>query len=47
MPFLLSLTPDHLHAKVKILYIQEVVNAIRETGNHEWIGEFEKKYGLT
>ncbi len=46
IPFLLSLIPHHLHPKVKILYIQEVVEAIRETGRHEWICEFEKKYGL-
>lgn len=44
--FLLSLIPHYLHTKVKILYIQEVVEAIRETGRHEWISEFEKKYGL-
>lgn len=46
IPFLLSLIPQHLHPKVKILYIHEVVEEIRETGRHEWIGEFEKKYGL-
>ncbi|MBL6983852.1 MAG: hypothetical protein ISR58_21925 [Anaerolineales bacterium] len=46
MPFLLSLIPGHLHSKIKILYIQEVVEAIRESGRHVWIGEFEKKYGL-
>ena len=45
-PFLLSLVPEHLHPKVKILYIQEVVEAIRGSGRHEWIGEFETKYGL-
>ena len=43
MPFLLSLIPDHLHPKIKVLYIQGVVAAIRETGRHDWIGEFEKK----
>jgi len=46
MPFLLSLIPGHLHSKIKILYIQEVVRAVKETGQHEWIGEFEKKYGM-
>jgi len=46
MPFLLSLIPDHLHPNIKVLYIQEVVAAISETGQHDWIGEFEKKYGL-
>ncbi len=46
MPFLLSLIPGHLHSKIKILYIQEVVEAIRELGRHEWVGEFEKKYGF-
>lgn len=46
MPFLLSLVPDDLHPKIKILYIQEVIEAIRESGQHEWVWEFEKKYGL-
>ncbi len=46
MPFLISLIPSHLHSKIKVLYIQEVVMAIKETDRHEWVGEFEKKYGL-
>ena len=45
-PFLLSLVPERLHPKIKIIYIQEVVDAIRESGRHEWISEFEMKYGL-
>jgi len=46
IPFLLSLIPNHLHSKIKVLYIQQVVEAIRETGRHRWMEEFEKKYGL-
>lgn len=46
LPFLLSLIPEHLNSKVKVLYIQELVEAIRKTGRHKWIGEFERKYGL-
>ena len=46
MPFLLSLIPGHLHSKIKLLYIQELVDAIRESGRHEWVGEFEIKYGM-
>ena len=45
MNFLLSLIPEHLHSKIKVLYIQEVVEAIQKTGRHEWVDEFEKKYG--
>jgi len=46
MPFLLSLIPGHIHSKIKVLYIQEVVGAIREMVRHDWVGEFERKYGM-
>ena len=46
MPFLLSVLPEHLHTKVKVLYIQELVEAIRATGRHEWIDAFALKYGI-
>lgn len=46
MPFLLSLIPPAAIAYIKFLYIQDVVKAIRESGWHEWIGEFERKYRL-
>ena len=46
MPFLLLLIPAAARARIKVLYIQDVVTAIRESGRHEWIGEFERKYGL-
>ena len=46
MPFLLSVTPEKLHDKIKVVYIKDVVAAICETGRHEWVEEFEMKYGL-
>jgi hypothetical protein len=47
MPFLLSFVPETLHERVKMLSIQQVVDAIKSTGKQEWIGEFESKYGLS
>ena len=44
-PFLVSLLPPPIRDRVKLVAIQDVVNAIRCTNRHEWIGEFEKKYG--
>jgi hypothetical protein len=46
MSFSLSLIPPAAIARIKVLYIQDVVSAIRESGRYEWIGEFERKYGL-
>jgi hypothetical protein len=46
MPYLLEYVPAGLRAKVGMITIQEVAVAIRESGRHEWIGEFERKYGL-
>ncbi len=46
MPFLLSLNPPAAHARIHVVYIQDVVSAIRESVRHEWLGEFERKYGL-
>jgi hypothetical protein len=45
MPFLLSFVPETLHERVEMLSIQQVVDAIKSTGNHEWVGEFKSKYG--
>jgi len=47
MPFMLSLVPSELRSRVGMVTIQNVVQAIREAGRHgDWIGEFERKYGL-
>ena len=46
VPFLFSLIPERLHSNFKVLYIQELVESIRDSGNHEWVCEFERKYGL-
>jgi hypothetical protein len=46
MPFLLSLLLESVHDRVATVSIQQVVAAIRSSGRHEWIAEFERKYGL-
>jgi hypothetical protein len=46
MPFLLSLTPQSFHTRVASVGIQQVVSAIKSSGRHAWITEFERKYGL-
>lgn len=46
MPFLLSLLPDSAIERIAVITIQDVVEAIRATGRHEWVSEFEAKYGL-
>jgi POLQ-like helicase len=46
MPFLLSMVPQPLLASVATVSIQQVVAAIKASGRHEWIAEFERKYGL-
>jgi len=35
MPFLLSLIPTAASARIKVLYIQDVVSAILESGRYE------------
>jgi POLQ-like helicase len=45
MPFLLSLLPESVHNRVATVGIQQVVAAIRSSGRHEWIAQFERKYG--
>lgn len=47
LPFLLEFVPMELRDRVKMVSIQDVVLEIKSTGRHEWIGEFERKYGLT
>jgi len=46
MPYLLGLVPEALRPRVHSITIQDVVAAVRASGRHEWIGEFERKYGL-
>ena len=46
MPFLLSLLPESVHDRIATVSIQQVVAAIRSSGRHEWIAEFERKHGL-
>jgi hypothetical protein len=46
IPFLLSLTPLTLRDRIAAITIQEVASAVRETGRHEWLDEFDAKYGL-
>jgi hypothetical protein len=45
MTFLMSLLPESARERIAVVTIQDVVEAIRTIGRHEWIGEFEKKYG--
>jgi hypothetical protein len=47
MPFLLAFVPEQWRRQVGVITIQEVVSATRESGRHEWIGAFERKYGLS
>lgn len=47
VPLLLSLVPENLHDRVAMVSIQQVVQAIKSSGRHTWIEEFEKKYGLS
>lgn len=47
LPLLLSFVPEGLHDRVATISLQHVVMAIKSTGRHEWIQEFESKYGLS
>jgi hypothetical protein len=44
--FLRTFVPQQYQQRVINLSIQQVVEAIKDTRRHEWIFEFEKKYGL-
>lgn len=46
MTVLLDLVPEALRDRVGRITVQQVVNAIRATGRHPWIGEFESRYAL-
>lgn len=45
-PFLLSLTPEHLHKRINKITIQQLVAEIKKLGNYPWVHSFEEKYGL-
>jgi hypothetical protein len=45
-PLLLSLVPLPLRDHMADISIQQMVSAIKATGRHKWIGQFEEKYGL-
>jgi len=46
MDFLMGLVPKEVRARIAGISIQQVVEAIKESGGYPWIAEFEKKYGL-
>ena len=47
IPFLLSIIPEELHERFRVLYIQEILDEIWATDRHEWVNDFEKKYGFS
>jgi hypothetical protein len=47
LPFLRSLVPEALRSQVVSVSIQQVVAAIKKSGRHSWVTEFERKYGLS
>lgn len=46
MPFLVGLLPENLRQRVSYVTVQELVAEIGRAGGHEWLPEFESKYGL-
>jgi hypothetical protein len=47
MTFLRSFVPPELQPRIVSVSVQALVDAIRASGNHgDWIGAFERKYGL-
>jgi hypothetical protein len=46
MPMLLDFVPEVARSQVVAVTIQDVVAAIKAGGGHEWVGQFEEKYGL-
>jgi hypothetical protein len=45
LPLLEGFVPDEKRSQIVSLRVQDVVRAIRESGRHPWITEFETKYG--
>lgn len=46
MPFLMTFVPDVIRSRIYSISIQAVVGAFSEYDSLDWLGEFEKKYGL-
>jgi hypothetical protein len=46
IPLLLSYVPECQRKRILAVSIQDVVARIKESGRHDWIAGFEKKYGL-
>jgi hypothetical protein len=46
MAYLLTLLPESVRDRIARVSIQQVVSAIKSTGRHPWVAEFERKYGL-
>lgn len=47
MPLLMQFIPEEHKSKIAMITVQEVVEAIKDSGRHnDWIEEFELKYGL-
>jgi hypothetical protein len=46
MPLLLQMLPDDIRRRVGIVSIQRVVQCVKASGRHGWVGEFEAKYGM-
>ena len=46
MVYLLAFVPESLRHRIGRVSIQQVVSAIKATGRHPWVAEFERKYAL-
>jgi hypothetical protein len=46
MSLLRSLLPTAAQARVHAISVQQVINAIEESGPHAWVAQFRDKYGL-
>jgi hypothetical protein len=47
MPFLIEFVPEEYRSKIAKVSIQELVNEIEKSGNHDyWISKFKIKYGI-
>lgn len=46
MPPLLQMLPDDIRRRVGIVSIQRVVEHVKASGRHQWVGEFEAKYDM-
>ena len=46
MPVVTSLLPEHVHRRVLLVTVQEVLEQIVDPPNDVWVPEFRRKYGL-